>query len=83
VVRNDEGRSAAPLVAAATTDGARALGLEEEVGVIRPGAWADFVAFDLAGPDLAGWSDETLVESIVYGAGNRAVAETCVAGRWD
>jgi formimidoylglutamate deiminase len=83
VVRDAEGRSAAPLLAAATTAGARALGLEGEVGAIRPGAWADFVAFDLDGPDLAGWSRETLAESIVYGAGNRAVAATCVGGRWE
>lgn len=74
------GRVATVLLDAATTCGARALGLE--AGAIHPGAWADFVALDLATPELAGWSEETLLESIFLGAGNRAITATCVGGDW-
>jgi len=99
VVRDAEGRSAAPLLATATEAGARALGLgpalegnpagngegvagEGVAGVIRPGALADFVTVDLDHPSLAGWSEETLAEALVYGAGNGAIDATCVGGRW-
>ncbi len=83
VVRDAAGRSAAPLLAAATVGGARALGLEGRAGAIRPGAWADFVALDLEAEELADWTDDTLTESIVYGAGERVVAATCIGGRWE
>jgi len=86
VVRDQEGRSAAPLLAAATEAGARALGLDGgrtgEAGVIRPGALADFVTVDLDSPVLAGWTEESLAESIVYGADDGAIDATCVGGRW-
>jgi len=82
VVRDPEGRSAAPLLDSATRAGARALGLGDGAGTIRPGAPADFAVIDLESPELAGWTDDTLAEAIVYGAGNGAVAGTCVGGRW-
>ncbi len=74
------GRVATVLLEAATAGGARALGID--AGAIRPGAWADFVAIDLASPELAGWSEDTLLESLLLGAGNRALAATCVGGAW-
>jgi len=83
VVRDGEGRSAAPLLTTATTAGARALGLDGRVGVLAEGAWADFVTVDLDGPDLAGSTGDTLAESLVYGAGNRAITATAVGGRWE
>ena len=74
------GRVATTLLDAATANGARALGVP--AGAIRPGAWADLVAFDLGHPELAGWDEETLLESIFLGASDRAIAGTFVGGAW-
>jgi formimidoylglutamate deiminase len=80
VVREPGGRVAPVLLRAATEGGARALGLP--AGTIAPGCQADFVAVDLTAPELAGWTAETLPESLVFGAGNRVIAATCVGGIW-
>jgi formimidoylglutamate deiminase len=74
------GRVAPLLLRAATAGGARALGLD--AGEIRPGAWADLVAVDLGHPELEGWSEETLLEALLLGCGDRVVAGTCVGGTW-
>jgi formimidoylglutamate deiminase len=78
--RREGGRVATTLLDAATVNGARALGLE--AGAVRPGAWADLVALDLGHPELAGWDEETLLESIFLGASDRAIAGTFVGGAW-
>ncbi len=80
VVRDLRGSVAPRLVDAATMGGARALGID--AGAIRKGLWADFVAIDLDAPALAGWEPETLLESLIFGAGEEAIAATCVGGRW-
>ncbi len=80
VGRDEGGAVARRLLAAATAGGARSLGLD--TGAIRPGAWADLVALDLTAPALAGWTPETLLDSLVFGAGDEVLAEVCVAGRW-
>jgi formimidoylglutamate deiminase len=67
-------------LAAATTGGARALGLP--AGRIAAGCWADFAAVNLAAPSLAGAPAERLLEALVFGAGNEAIAGTYVGGRW-
>jgi hypothetical protein len=36
----------------------------------------------LTAPELAGCDAETLPEALVFGAGTRAVGQTCVGGRW-
>ena len=69
VFRDGEGRNAPRLLHFATVGGARALGVN--AGRIEPGACADFVAVDR--PDL---------ESLIFGAGDRAIRATCVAGQW-
>ncbi|HVF62102.1 MAG TPA: formimidoylglutamate deiminase [Thermoanaerobaculia bacterium] len=79
-LRDERGAVAPVLLDAATRGGARALGLP--TGAIAPGLWADFVAIDLDTPALAGWEPETLLESLVFGAGEEAIAATCVGGRW-
>jgi formiminoglutamate deiminase len=79
-LRDRDGQVARVLFRAATIGGARALGVD--AGRIAPGAWADFTAIDLEAPTLAGWEPETLLESLVFGAAEEAVAGTCVAGDW-
>lgn len=79
VLMDEHGEVARRLFAAATLGGARALGVR--VGALEVGAWADFVALDLAAPELAGWKPETLLESLVFGAGERVLAGTWVGGK--
>jgi formimidoylglutamate deiminase len=81
VLREPGGRVAPVLLRAATEGGAKALGLP--AGEIAPGLWADFTTVDLTAPELAGWTPETLPETLVFGAGNRVLAATCVGGVWD
>ena len=80
VLRDAAGDVARVLLRAATAGGAGALGLD--AGRIAPGALADFVAVDLTAPALAGWQADTLLDSLVFGAGNEAIAATCVGGEW-
>jgi formiminoglutamate deiminase len=75
-----EGEIGRTLLRAATEGGARALGLPE--GKIAAGSWADFVAVDLSAPALAGWSAESLLDALLFGAGNEALAATAVGGEW-
>ncbi len=74
------GTIARTLLGAATTGGAHALGLP--CGELAAGLWGDLVAIDLDHPSLGGWEPETLLESIVFGAGNEVIAATAVAGAW-
>jgi formimidoylglutamate deiminase len=80
VLAASDGALARPLLDAATRGGARALGID--AGEIRAGAWADLVAVDLEAAELAGWTDDTLLEALVLGVGDGVVAATCVGGRW-
>lgn len=73
------GEVARTLLGAATRGGARSLGLA--AGALEPGHWADFVAVDLAAPQLAGWTPETLLEAVLFGADERVLAGTWVGGR--
>jgi formimidoylglutamate deiminase len=81
VLRNDDGHVARALLRAATLGGAQALGID--AGRIAPGAWADFVAIDLTAPTLAGWEPDTLLDSLIFGAAEEAIAGTCVGGEWE
>jgi formimidoylglutamate deiminase len=74
------GNIAPALLDAATTGGARALGLA--AGLITPGCWADLVAVDLDAPSLAEVPAAHLLEALVFGAGNEVIAGTYVGGRW-
>ncbi len=69
---------AGTLLRAGTVAGARSLGLE--AGEIRDGALADLVAFDLAHPALAGWTEETLAAMIALSAPPAAIRDVWVAG---
>jgi formimidoylglutamate deiminase len=80
VVRDPRGDVAPLLLQAATQGGAKALGVE--AGRIEPGLWADFAAIDLDSTVIAGWTPETLLESVIFGATEEVVAATCVGGEW-
>ena len=63
----------------ATRNGARALGLEDEIGSIEPGKRADLVLIDSRGPHLAPAADPA--STIVYAARPADVRLTMVDGR--
>lgn len=63
----------------ATLGGARALGLEDEIGSIEVGKRADLIALDLSGPHVQPESD--LVSRLVYGARAADVRHVMVDGR--
>ncbi len=81
VLWDEGGQVARTLLRAATETGAAALGVD--AGRIEPGAWADLVAIDLTAPTLAGWEPDTLLENLVFGAAEEAIAGTCVGGEWE
>lgn len=65
--------------AMATINGARALGLEHELGSMRPGKKADLVVFDFRRPHLAPAADP--LGCLVHGAHGRDVEMVLVDGR--
>jgi formimidoylglutamate deiminase len=77
---DSEGHVARNLLAAATSGGAAALGIE--AGAIRQGLWADFAVVDLNTLELAGATSDTLAEALIFGADSGVVTSTCVAGIW-
>lgn len=79
-ITDARGAVAPALLAAATEGGAHALGID--AGRIEPGRWADLAAVDLGHPALAGADAGTLPPALFLGAGNGAIAATCVGGRW-
>jgi len=70
---------ASPLFHAATAAGARALGAPS--GALEVGRPADFFTVNLFDPSIAGTDPQTLLESIVFSLGPRAVREVWVGGR--
>ncbi len=79
-ITHDDGDPARALLSIATLGGARSLGIE--AGEIVPGRWADFITLDLEAPELAGCDADSLLAGWIFGAGNSAVRQTCVGGRW-
>jgi formimidoylglutamate deiminase len=63
----------------ASVGGARSLGLD--TGRLRVGAPADFFTVALEHPSLVGAARDTLLSSVVFGAGTAAIREVCVGGR--
>jgi len=80
VCTDESGNCAQSLWRMATIHGANVLGIN--TGEIKAGYAADFVAIDLNHPSLEGWSTETLLDALVFGSSNEAIAATCVNGRW-
>jgi 5-methylthioadenosine/S-adenosylhomocysteine deaminase len=65
-------------LAAATLNGARALGLEASIGSLVPGKYADLCAISFEGPGLAPCYDP--VSHLVYSAGRGQVSHVWVGG---
>ncbi|HEX2036315.1 MAG TPA: 5'-deoxyadenosine deaminase [Chloroflexota bacterium] len=67
----------------ATRGGARALGLESEIGSIEPGKYADLVLIDLQTPHAAGAGEgpEGIFTQLVYSARAADVRTVLVGGR--
>ena len=63
----------------ATLDGARALGMEQEIGSLEPGKKADFVLFDLDHFEWAAYQDP--VQALVWSASSSSICQTWVGGR--
>lgn len=82
VASHREGRaqplSSRDLVRMATIDGARALGLDHEIGSLEVGKAADIIAIDMTG---AGYSETPDIETVlVYSGSGRDVRHAWVAG---
>lgn len=75
-----DGDVAPTLLAAASSGGAAALGLD--CGSIRVGCWGDMVAIDLDAAPLRDIPPERLLEAVILGAGNEIIAGTFVGGIW-
>lgn len=74
------GFSALEALELATVNGARALGLEAEVGSIEVGKRADLTVVDLSGTHLTPVSDDP-VATVVYAAQSRDVRHVIIDGR--
>lgn len=70
--------TAADVVRMATINGARALGLAEEIGSITPGKWADVICIDLDRVSTRPVYDP--VSQIVYAASRDQVSDVWVGG---
>jgi 5-methylthioadenosine/S-adenosylhomocysteine deaminase len=62
----------------ATLNGARALGLEREIGSLTPGKWADITAVNLA--QLECQPVHNPLSQLIYAAGRQHVSDVWVAG---
>jgi 5-methylthioadenosine/S-adenosylhomocysteine deaminase len=74
--------AAVPAAAAlrmATLNGARALGLEHDIGSLTPGKWADLTAIDMSVPECQPLYNP--LSQLVYCASRRQVSDVWVAGR--
>lgn len=81
VKHRDAPMGARDVVALATIDGARALGLGEVTGSLEVGKQADLAVVDVEGPYSAPFAAEDPYTALVFGACHRDVILTMVAGR--
>ncbi|MCX5513142.1 amidohydrolase [Kaistia algarum] len=82
VASHREGRaqpiSSRELVRMATIEGAKALGLEHEIGSLEAGKAADLVAIDISGPGYSNTPDAATL--LIYSGSGRDVRHVWVAG---
>ncbi len=77
---NAESAKATDVLHCATQGGAKALGLEAEVGTLEVGKSADLCLIDLNRPQLQ--PQNNLLSTLVYAANGSEVDSVMVAGRW-
>lgn len=70
---------AATALSMATLNGAKALGLDKDIGSLLPGKWADMAAVDLSTPETQPMHD--VLSSLVYSADRHQVSDVWVAGK--
>jgi 5-methylthioadenosine/S-adenosylhomocysteine deaminase len=70
--------SSRELLRMATVDGARALGLDHEIGSLEPGKAADIIALDITGPGYSETPDYATL--LVYSGSGRDVRHVWIAG---
>ena len=63
----------------ATINGARALGLADDIGSLEAGKWADIIAVDVGG--IAAHPHFDIVSQLVYATGANQVTDVWIAGR--
>ena len=80
VFKGRGGSVAEGLMRCATEAGARSLNID--AGQISPGQHADFIAVDLNAPQLAGWTRDSLLTSLVFGCDASVIKNVCVSGTW-
>jgi 5-methylthioadenosine/S-adenosylhomocysteine deaminase len=73
--------SAREVVALATCEGARALGLADRIGSLEPGKQADVIAVDVSAPHQAPFAARDPYATLVHAARASDVRLTLVAGR--
>ena len=66
-------------LAAVTLNGARALGMEQEIGSLVPGKWADLVAAEVVETESEDLFDP--VSHLIYTSGREAVTDVWIAGQ--
>jgi 5-methylthioadenosine/S-adenosylhomocysteine deaminase len=70
---------AATALCMATLNGAKALGLDKDLGSLTKGKWADICAIDLDSPETQPVHD--VISTLVYAASREQVSDVWVAGR--
>ncbi len=79
VAHDPEALPAATVLEMATLGGARALGMDDRIGSLEPGKYADIAAVDLSQPETQPLYDP--VSQIVYAAARHQVTDVWVGGR--
>ncbi len=68
------------VIAAATVNGAKALGMKDELGEIKEGAQADLIFIDLKSPSL--FPNNNIISSLCYSANGSEVESVMVEGKF-
>jgi len=79
-LENASAMTAQQLLDMMTINGARAIGMEKEIGSIEVGKKADIVLFNLSAPCLVPTTEKNIVSNIVYSANPAAIDYVLVNG---